>query len=376
MKLTFLILLLVFFTSCSHQIPLADREPTSEQQSVINWNRFELVEYMPEFGQFRNQKVENKRRRPLVFLTYQEKQNLQLPTDQLIFANFRHAGTFYVASIPGIKVDEKNNLISMSPSVEKVVLSEKHWSQKIRRETKSIELHAELTFFLKPSSQIQFFYNQDKKQKLNQVRILKEPLVYSVEAVRSEKFPNADFFPAALGPNLAIVHRIESNTERNIQHKEDPDRTITSTKLLFTNTVSKNNHIKRPEDALLYQALQTSYEKRRKETYQAVLNNCIGNLLSLIDNAVIYKQKINTQLIKAHVLKYNKTELPLIIQFLKEQKLKAQINNEALDRTVDDLISELIQYNESQLDHLTYSEGFMLSFPGFIHGHLKARGLK
>lgn len=364
---------LFFLLSCSHKLE-QNRFP-SEAPLNIEWSRFTPVEYMPEMGKYRGQTVETDRRRALQFLTLEEKVKLNIPTQQLAFANFRHSGVFYIATFKGIKVDSQNNIISTEPLVEKIILSEKHWAAKIRKETKSIEAHAEFSFFIKPGQEIQLIANQDLKTKLLNPRILKEPVVFSVEAVRSANDPNADFFPAALGPNFAIAMRIESNTERNQQHLDDPDRIIISNRLVFDQTKSQLPHIQRSEDSVLVRALGMSVENQRSHAYEVMTNNCTNNLFKILDQSVIYKNNINTETIRKAVIKFNKKDLPKIIDYLKAQRLKAAQDNIYVDKKLDDLIQELTQYNEGQIKTMKISETFMTSVPAFIEGHLKARGL-
>ena len=370
------LVLSVLITSCSTPSTQMGREPSQVNlETSIDWGRFTPTEYMPPLGKYSGQKVEINRRRRLVFLTPEEKKLIGIPENQLAFANYRHAQVFYIATIPGIYVDASNGLTKMDPIIEKVILSEKHWSAKIKKELSSVEAHSEMGFFLKPGYEITLLVNQDQKKKLPHPRILKESVVYSIESVRSEQEPNADFFPGALGPNFAIAFRVVSNTERNIQHLEDPDRIIISNKLDFSKSKSQVKNASGSKEALFWNALNTSAKNKRSQAYEVTMNNCTNGLFHLLDESLKYNKPINTEIIRQGALKFNKKELPKIIDYLRAQQAKGSENSIYMGPEVDALIQELIQYNEGKIKELKISENFMLSIPAFIGPHLKARGL-
>lgn len=143
-------------------------------------------------------------------------------------------------------MNEKNEVISTDNIVEKIIFSTKHWAAKVRKATENVEVHAELGFFLKPGQGIQLWVNQDQQIHLPEVRTLKESIVYSIEVVRSQEQYDQGFFPAALDPHFAIAHRIVSNTERNMQHLDDPDRSIKSRKLKFEGIQGRSSVIAAP----------------------------------------------------------------------------------------------------------------------------------
>lgn len=367
---------LVTFSSCTHpEIKEDQRQPSSYGEFNIQWDRFIRDEKMPPFGKYAGQIVETERRRALILLTEEEKKSLDIPVEQLAFANFRHAQKFYIATLPGIQVNEKNEIVSTNNIVEKIILSEKHWAAQIRKETRSIEVHSELTFFLKDSQGVQLVLNQDTKTRLKENRELKEPLVFSIEAVKSKDFPQDDFFPAALGPNFALAHRIESNTERNMQHLDDPDRIIVSNKLDFSNTQSRLKNVTSPQDAVLVNSILKSYNSQRSQAYEVLTQNCTNGLFNILDQSLKYKNKIDDQKIKAAVLKFTRNDLKKVLIYLKQQKLQAEQTNVAVSESLDKTLVELSRFLESQAATAQIDSQFMLTFPAFIQGHLKARGL-
>lgn len=374
-----LLTVLLLTTSCSHlSKSSSNRDPNQvrvENNQLINWSRFTPVDYMPSQGMYKGQPVETTQKRAVFLLTEQEKINLGIPNDQLAFANFRHSGVFYIASIPGFKMDKNNNLIQTNEVVEKIIFSEKHWSAQNRKETKSVEVHSELSFFLNKNSLITLWYNQDQQTKLPMPRILNESVVYSVEAARPASDKNAQFFPGALGPHFALVFRVESNTERNQQHREDPERTIISNNLDFSGTTSRLSSTINSMDTILYNAILTSEKNQRQQTYQIATNNCTNNLFDLIDHSVKYNQEFDINVLKKEIKKFNKNEVPVLITFLKNKSQEAKKLNINLDSEFNSMVNELVKYNNNQIDTLEVSETFMLSFPGFLKGHLKARHL-
>jgi hypothetical protein len=335
---------------------------------------------MPVLGTYKNQFVENNQRRTLMFLTESEKKLLGIAPHKLAFANFRHNKEFYVATIDHLEV-QNSNAIFTKPIVEKIVLSKKHWAGKIRLELKDLEVHSELVFYLKDGFHVNLVYNQSKK--LNQIhspQILKS-LVLSVEAIRSQKEPNAPFFPGALGPNFAIGHRIVSLYERNEQHRDDPNRTTSSFRINFSQTKA-NSQSMRPEELILIKALYKSNDLGRSETYHIISNNCTNTLFRLFDENLKYNQstskKINLSIIKSDVNKFVKNDLNDIIAFLEE--LSNEYKNSLDEKSRNLLREKLINFsskkiNTVELEALNNPSEFLFEIPAFINTHLKARGL-
>lgn len=363
-------------SSCTHTTPIADqRQPSSDGQYGIDWNRFTKDEKMPPFGKYAGQLVETAQRRAVVLLTDEEKINLGIPVGQIAFANFRHAKTFYVATIPGITVDSKNRILKTKDIVEKIVFSEKHWAAQIRKETQSLEAHSELSIFLKDQEGIQLILNQDTQTKLNQPRELKEPLVYSIEAVRSKQDPDAGFFPSALGPNFALANRLESNTERNMQHRDDPDRIIISNRLDFTGTTSRFPAVLSSKDAVLVSAILKSNKNQRGVAYEVLTDNCTNGLFNILDESVVYKNKIDNKKIKEAVVKFTRKDLKVILLYLQKQKAEAIGNGVVLAAGIDEALNELSKYSEKEARQADIDSHFLLTIPAFINGHLRGRGL-
>ncbi len=384
MKKILLLLSLLFSVACSHQTinnvaqenTQASQRKLSSEEFGIDWTRFISDELMPSFGKFSTEIVEKIQRRAVILLTTQEKINLKIPIQQIAFANFRHAGVFYVATIPGIIVDQNNVVVKTDHIVEKIIFSEKHWAAKIRKETQSIEAHSELSIFLKAGHGIQLIVNQDTKEKLKVIKTLNEPIVYSVEAVRSELHPTIGFFPYALGPNFALARRIESSTERNIQHLDDPDRKIVSNHLDFKNTKSRIRYVSDPKDAVLVSSILKSNEDQRHTAYEIVTNNCTNGIFNILDSSLIYKNnKIDTERIRNAVIKFSQNDLKQILEYLKQQKFKAAQQGTALSAGLDETIDVISKYSERATLKTEIPNDFLTTIPAFIGGHLQARGL-
>lgn len=356
---------------------------TLPAHAALNWDDFIAQEKMPAQGKYKGQLVENGQRRALKLLTANQKAELGLDSKELVFANFRHNGTFFIAKIPGIVTSSSGKIIGTQNVVSRVVLSEKHWAGKIREATRSVEAHAELVFYPTKGNEIRLIANQDRKQILPKPQILNDAIVLSVEAVRSVDDVKAPFFPNATGPNFAIVHRIVSNHERNMQHRDDPDREIDSNKLKFDQVSSKKyigaenraSEIQNPMDALLVTAILRSELKGRKETYGIVTKNCTNSLFQLLDDVLIYKAGIDKAKIRKGILRFVKNDLPKIVNYLEEQKKFAEQERAIIDPALNAGLEKIKKYVEKDLTDAEIDESFMSSLPAFIKPHLKARAL-
>ena len=173
-------------------------------------------ELMPATGQFAGETIESKEKRTLILLSDVEKTIFGIDIEDIAFANFRHNGEFYIASIPAIKVDSKQNLKRATKVVKSVSFMKEHWSGKSRPETKSVEVHSELLFDFEKSSGIKLIFNQDKRQDVKGDKRI-YGAVLSIEAIRSEENPKADFMPAGLGYNFAVGYRFYSYAERDLK---------------------------------------------------------------------------------------------------------------------------------------------------------------
>lgn len=366
MKLIYALGLFISLNSFAKTIP-----EILQQVSQVN-------DLMPKNGQFKNHKVENKQRRTIVFLNSNEKKVFGLKADEIAFANFRHNGNFFIASIEGLKSSSDGRPISSSSLIEKVVLSKKHWAGKARPETKELEVHAELIFYFKNSSGIKLHYNQSTESNLKQPQRLSS-LVLSIEAIRSSLENDTPFFPASLGSNFAIGHRIVSLHERNTQHRDDPERTTSSHRLNLGDTRSRKLNFNSAE-ALLSLSLEKSNDLGRKEAYNMFTSNCTNNLFKIIDEALNFNRsidgKINYSLIKEDITSFVQEDLETILNFIEKMALEKQnfIDMQSFEKLKKYLQSHLItQAEDIQLNETTGN--LLYQVPAFIDGHLKARGL-
>ena len=333
---------------------------------------------MPATGKFKQQKVENQQRRTIVFLTAVEKKALGINQDEVAFANFRHNNNFFIASIDGLKSSTDGRPLSSSNLIEKIVLSKKHWAGKSRPETKELEVHAELLFYFKSNSGVKLHFNQNSQIKLSQPQRL-ATLVLSIEAIRSSSESTTPFFPAALGSNFAIGHRIVSLHERNTQHRDDPDRTTSSYKLNLNDTKSKRKNFNSAE-ALLSASLEKSHDLGRKEAYNMFNNNCTNNLFKIFDENLNYNQsiggKISYHLIKEDIVSFVQEDLEKILTFIERMAVENQnmIDIKSFNKLKKYLQSHVIsQAEDIQLNDSTGN--LLYQVPAFIDGHLEARGM-
>lgn len=335
---------------------------------------------MPRLGKYKNQTVENDQRRTIVLLSADEKQTLGIQSDTLAFANFRHNGQFYIAAIEGMKSNSQGRPVSSKKLIEKIILSKKHWAGKTRPETKEMEVHAELLFYFQKDNGIKLIYNQNKKSLLARPQILGS-LVLSVEAIRSSQAKEAAFFPDALGPNFAIGHRIVSVYERNMQHRDDPERTITSYRFDMSDTKSKRNGFG-PAESLLAGSIEKSHDLGRKQTYHIITNNCTNNIFNVLDENISYNKsrdgKIDYSLIKKDIVDFVNRDLNAMLSFLENM---ADKNKNVIDPQTRELLRKyVVEHSLARVEDIDMSkvnspDNLMYQVPAFIDGHLRARGL-
>lgn len=340
----------------------------------IEWHRFISHEKMPESGKFKGEDVENKQRRALILLRPSEKRAFGIPADQLAFANFRDHKKFYVAVLPGIHVDEDNNATGTDDVVSSVELLEKHWAEKVRPETASVEVHTEMNFLLAKGQEIVLVADQDEK-KILETPIKLDQVVLSIESVRSEEHPNAPFIPDALRPNLAIAYRIESDNERDVQHQEDdPDRVEKTDKLNLAGKRSKLAVIPAVGDAILYNAIKKSAKLGRKQTYDIARNNCTNNLFKLLDESINYPNGIDVEKIRASALSFTQKDLPVILAYLEKQQAGA-VAQDPTFAPIQKMVMSMMGKLGDQVEKMEVGPYTLASLPAVLEGHLKARDL-
>jgi hypothetical protein len=333
---------------------------------------------MPSSGKFKGQKVENQQRRTIVFLNSSEKKALSLTQDEVAFANFRHNGSFFIASIDGLKSGIDGRPLKSQNIIEKIVLSKKHWAGKTRPDTKEMEVHAELIFYFKAQSGVKLHFNQNSQLKLKVPQRLGS-LVLSIEAIRSSEESKSPFFPAALGSHFAIGHRILSLHERNTQHRDDPERTTSSYRLNFADTKSKREY-NLSEEAILMASLEKSHDLARKQAYNMFNNNCTNNIFRILDENLIYNQSstglVNYQLIKEDIVSFVHDDLEVMMNFVENlaQQNQSYVDLKSLEKLRNYLHRHII--NRAEDIQIKEATGVLLyQVPAFIDGHLKARGL-
>ncbi len=335
---------------------------------------------MPRMGKYKNQTVENGQRRTIMFLSKNEKKVLGINPETVAFANYRHNNQFFIASIEGMKVNSQNRPSSSSPLIEKIILSKKHWAGKSRPETKEMEVHAELLFYFKKGKGVSLVYNQNTKSQIKNNQMIGSA-VLSVEAVRSSKAEHASFFPDALGPHFALAPRIVSLYERNMQHRDDPERTLTSYKLNLSDTKSKRSGMAAAE-ALLAGSLEKSNDTGRKEAYHIITNNCTNNQFEVMDKNISYNKnhggKIDYSLIKQDIVDFVNKDLDTMLNFLEDM---ADKNKNVVDAQTRELLRKyVVEHSLSRASDIDMSQvnspnNLMYQVPAFIDGHLRARGL-
>jgi hypothetical protein len=338
-------------------------------------SRFIPTTLMPSGGKFAGQRTEYQRRRALVPLTAGEKAKLGVDRSARIFANLRHKGKFFIGIFPKANVTQS--------VVSQVKITKKHWAAQERPEAQSIEVHSELDFEFHPSKGVklvaeQILRNEAEESRTEEIRTLPAPeelaaLVLSVEAVRSAREPMAPFIPASLGPNFAVMARIVSAAERDLQHLEDPSRIVRIHTLDFSRVTTRAPSKLAPADALWERVIRENVTKGASQTYDVVRKNCTNSLFQLLDETLSYPPFDETYVRRASE-NFVRVELPLLGQMLgkmgnlEEHGIVWNEIGQLTGRISAKLEEDLKQQEKLGLD-------FYWSFPGLIDGHLIGRGL-
>lgn len=338
-------------------------------------------ELMPSSGKFAGQYIEGKEKRTIMYLSPAQKRVFGIDTQDLAFANFRHNGKFYIATIPSIKVNSRNELLRASSVIKDVTFVKEHWAGKTRPQTASMEVHAELIFNFKNTSGIFLIYNQSDEQYLSASKRIGGALI-SIEAIRSEKEPNADFLPLGAGYNFAVGHRFYSLGERELKYRKETAATFTEYPLDFSNTRSYSSKAN-AMDNLLFTSLSTSNYWGRNQTYNLMNNNCTNRMFDLLDQAMGYNQRnggrVNFRALEANYVEWVNNDLKDVIGFIEDYaKLKGIVLPQEIKNLIDSSASNMALGTISQMrDNWGENDpkNFLYQLPMFIEGHLKARGL-
>ncbi len=338
-------------------------------------------ELMPASGAFAGQKIENKEKRSLIFLTPAQKKVFGIDPYDLAFANFRHNETFYIATIPSMKVYADNTLYRASQVVEEVAFVKAHWAAKERPQTASVEVHSELLFKFKNTAGIKLIYNQNKANYIEPIILNKA--VFSIEAVRSAAEPNADFFKYAMGDNFAVANRFYSFAERKIRYRNDPGVEFSVFPLDFSNTKSFSQRAN-SQDYLLFQSLSSSHYYGRNQTYNLFTSNCTNRAFDLLDYSMKYNAnttgKINFSYVEENYVQWINDDLDELIDFLaimaqsKGYELPIELKYLSKNGSKSLALKYLADMKKTWGTEANMKNVFY-NLPMFIEGHLKARGL-
>lgn len=337
---------------------------------------------MPSSGDYAGETIESSSKRTIIILSKTEKEIFGIDTEDLAFANFKHNNTFYIASIPAIKLKNQLDLKRATNVVESVSFMKEHWAGQSRPETKNVEVHSELIFTFQQSSGIELHFNQDERKEVQgAARIYKA--VLSIEAIRSEQNIDAGFLPGGLGYNFAVGYRFYSAAQRDIKNETEVAATYTEHDLDFSDTVSYSG-VANAMDYLLYQSLKTSHQMGRNQTYNFVQNNCTNRLFDLLDISMGYNQSnggaVRFDQVGESYIDFVNNDLEGLISLLSQMAADKHI---VIPKDVQALLNQAakgLALKQLQDMQKTYGsqdnvKNLLYALPPFIDGHLKARGL-
>lgn len=340
-------------------------------------------ELMPPSGDYAGETVENDEKRTLILLDNSQKQIFNIDQSDIAFANFRHNGEFYIATIPAMNVDAGNNLDSVTKLVEKATFVKKHWGAKTRPETASVEVHAEMVLDFYKSAKLNLVYNQDKAKSVKNISL--NGLVVSIEAIRSKENRHAGFMPAGLKDSLAVGYRVYSLDERAKNYEKETEAEVSKYTLDFSDTMSYHDGAESSVDYFLYNSILASNDYGRNQTYNLFTNNCTNRLFDLLDLSMGYNKSknfdINYTSIRENYIDYANNDLKDVLGFLsKYVQANPQVDvPPMLLKMLENNGSELALQKLGDLEVASNAEenprNFLYSLPMFIEGHLKARGL-
>lgn len=341
----------------------------------IDWARFEQKnDDMPVTGVFRGEKVQYQSKRTLIPLTMGEKKELGLDPRAYILANFWHRNNYYLVEIPGVSVSALGTSIYYgSPIIEKVEFVKEHWAAKSRPQTSEVEAHSELLFTFKKGQELKLVYDQTKRFKFFMPTRISKAIV-SVEALRPVGKEELDFLPYALSANFAVAHLVYSWEQRAIIKSREPETRYDFIPLNFRHQSSQFKNIRSPMTALFIAGIQKSVELARSHAYDMFTYNCTNMLFKLIDETL--SPKFDFEAVRLYALEFAKNDLPALIDYIEDitreqtknipSDVKAQLKN--ILQT--DFVKNIKEHKATEEDL-----DFLLAFPPFVEGHLRARKL-
>lgn len=331
---------------------------------------------MPSTGAFKNQTVENNQSRTLILLSPAEKTLFGIDEDHLAFANFRHLGKFYIASIAGLTVGPDQKIRNSFDVVSSVIFQKEHWSP-TAPETTELEAHSLLRFTFRRGMGIRLAYDQTHQKFMPTSTPLIQEIVASWEAIRSKNKPQEGFLPSSLKFDFAAAYLVYSAAERARQLGLQKKTRFVNFPLNLTRSRSNIHGIQSQKDALLFHALKSSSQWGRNQTYNILLNNCTARAFDLLDVALRQTGPLDFRGIQQRTIEFANNDSKLMAQFLirMARDKKIQLPRE-IETGLTQLASGTLLKLAKDLDfsRMNNPKSFLYETPPFVESHLKARG--
>ena len=357
--------------------PMQAEAESSPQIEAVLKRVVQANDFMPTKGAYARERAENTRARTLVLLKNEEKRAFGIEPSALAFANFRDHEHFYVAYIPGIRVDDKNIPTSSSSVVSEVHAIQEHWAALTKPALAAVEAHTYLRFIFKSGSGVKLVYDQTTQSPVETSRLAISPAVLSIEAIRPASKPSADFMPSALLYDFAIANLFYSQFDRDLWEKDDIGKVVDDFRLNLKASTSRVVGISSPADAILVRSIQTSHNLGRSQTYNFVEDNCTNRLFDLLDNSVTYDRGFDRSIlvneIKITIRNNIAQQLVLLKDTVKEKgkDLPASALADLSAMTEQQIATRLVSAAETAEE----PKEFGTWIPPFVRPHLAARQL-
>jgi hypothetical protein len=357
--------------------PMQARAEISPQIAAVLKRVAQTNDYMPTKGAYARERAENLRARTLVLLKDEEKRAFGIESSALAFANFRDHEHFFVAYVPGIRVDDKSIPTSSNSVVSEVHAIQEHWAALTKPALAAVEAHTYLRFFFKSGSGVKLVYDQTTQSSVETSRAAISPAVLSIEAIRPASKPSADFMPSALLYDFAIGNLFYSQSDRDLWEKDDIGKVVDDFRLNLRASTSRVAGITSPSDAILVRSIQTSHNRGRSQTYNFVEDNCTNRLFDLLDNSITYGHDFDRSILVNEIKVTIRNNIAQQLVLLKD-KVREKGKN-----LPPSALAELSAMTEQQIATSLVSAAetaeepreFGTWIPPFVRPHLAARHL-
>ncbi len=141
--------------------------------------------------------------------------------------------------------------------------------------------------------------------------------ILSVEAIRSQQNPSANFIPYAFRFDFAVGHLFYSQIDRDISEINDTGKFVEDHLLDFSQAQSGVAGVQNSAEAILVNAVKSSAKYGRSLTYNFATNNCTNQAFALLDDSLKYQSAFDAATFQSKVKTIVSSELPPALSYLK-----------------------------------------------------------